>query len=252
MSNQYLQYSALVEKRRTCNACKGLNVVHLSDCLIDEFGSKDIGPWTEWQGNLDAELMIVGQEWGGTDNYIDQEGRDEDRDAANANLVDLLDSIGRRIEFPSEYQKKVKKPEQPHFFTNAVLCLRRGKATTSENGNIDKSGKEPVKQCFRNCAFKFLKPQIDLVNPKVIVTLGYQAYRSVIISCGNPGMKPEKSMKAALGQGMVNLGSVQLFPRYHCGAKSTNPNMKYSRTMELQKKDWQSVSEALGPSPSKP
>jgi DNA polymerase len=26
-----------------------------------------IGPWTQWQGNLNAELMIVGQDWGGTE-----------------------------------------------------------------------------------------------------------------------------------------------------------------------------------------
>jgi hypothetical protein len=53
----------------------------------------DIGPWTDWQGNLDAELMVVGQEWGGEKNYVMQRGRDVDDDPTNANLVDLVNSI---------------------------------------------------------------------------------------------------------------------------------------------------------------
>jgi DNA polymerase len=252
MSDKLSQYRVLVEERRACQACIGLDVVNLSDCRNDEFGSNNIGPWAEWQGSLDAELMIIGQEWGGTENYISQEGCDNDSDPANANLVDLLDSIGREIELPSQYQKKTTKLKQSHFFTNAVLCLRRGKATSSENGGKGNGGKVPVKQCFRNCAFNFLKPQIDLVSPRVIVTLGYLAYWAVLNSFSISGMKPEKSMKAALEHGMVKLGGVQLFPRFHCGAKSTNPKMKHSRTMKLQKKDWQSVLEAPKPSPSKP
>ena len=213
----------------------------LADCQKDEFGSKEIGPWTEWQGNLDAELMIVGQEWGGSDNYENQKGCDRDRDDTNANLVELLGAIDRRIELPSKYQKKKKKkPEQPHYFTNAVLCLRRGNATASET--IDKNGKEPALACFRNCACKFLKPQVDIVHPRVIVSLGYLAYKAVLFSFDH-AVRPERTMRGALRKGKIPMGSVQLVPMFHCGARST----KMNRTLEEQKQDWQSVRDALEP-----
>ena len=53
------------------------------------------------------------------------------------------------------------------MFTNAILCLKR-------NGL---QAKVPP-ACFQHCV-SFLRRQIEIVSPTVVVALGYVAYRAV-------------------------------------------------------------------------
>ena len=73
------RYAQLVTQRRACTACESLKLVNPSRCsggIYDNTGH--IGPWTQWQGNLEADLMVVGQDWGGVDYFIDNEGLEQD------------------------------------------------------------------------------------------------------------------------------------------------------------------------------
>jgi DNA polymerase len=234
MNTKQCLYDALVEKRRACRLCQDLNVVRLADCWPDEYGSQHLGPWTEWQGNLDAELMVIGQDWGGTSNYLKQSGCDIDGDDTNANLVKLLGSIDLDIQAPSEHQRK--KPKAPGilYFTNAVLCLRQGNATDSTKDG----GKEPASQCFRNCARQFLKPQIEVVRPRAVVALGFEALRAILRSYD---LRLPRSLTSAVEAGPISIGAMSIVPVFHCGAISTNMN----RSLDDQKQDWQSVKRAL-------
>jgi hypothetical protein len=40
-------YAKLVDKRRSCTDCVGLNVRTLQSCDENKFGSQHIGPWTD-------------------------------------------------------------------------------------------------------------------------------------------------------------------------------------------------------------
>lgn len=95
--NKKAEYSELARCRHSCAECGPAYVRSLGYCDNYEFGSQHIGPWTGWQGNLDAELVIIGQEWGGARNYVDQKGCDLDRDPTNANLAQLVGSISGPI-----------------------------------------------------------------------------------------------------------------------------------------------------------
>lgn len=233
MDEKREQYRELVRRRKQCGLCGGLNVKRLCDVQPDEFRSEDIGPWTEWQGNLNSDLMVVGQEWGGTRNYRDQKGADLDIDDTNENLVILLNSIQITVGVPSQYQQKAHPPEYFLYFTNAILCLRDGNASNSSgNQNV------PKIKAFRNCGARFLKQQIDIVKPKVIVTLGLLAYRSVLsFACG---LKAKNTMAKAFSAGSVKIGPSTLVPLYHCGSKS-----RLNRDLALQKEDWQTVRAVL-------
>ncbi len=233
MKTKQCLYDALVEKRRACRLCQDLNVVTLGDCRRDEYGSRHLGPWTEWQGNLDAELMVIGQDWGGTGNYVKQSGCDIDGDDTNANLVKLLGSIDLDIQAPSEHQRKTPKAPGILYFTNAVLCLRQGNATDS-----GKSGKEPVSKCFRNCAREFLKPQIEFVRPRAVVALGFKTLKAILWAYG---LRFPRSLTSAVEAGPISIGSMSIVPVFHCGARSTNMN----RSLDQQKQDWQSVRRVL-------
>jgi hypothetical protein len=57
-------YKDLVCQRKACSLCQGL--VNPS---TEEFDSNEIGPWAKWQNNLDADIIVVGQDWGDVDYY---------------------------------------------------------------------------------------------------------------------------------------------------------------------------------------
>jgi uracil-DNA glycosylase family 4 len=216
------RYSKLVEKRKDCRLCGPLGLTNPSECeggVYDNTGH--IGPWTQWQGNLDARVMVIAQDWGGKVYYVNHRGLEEDDNTTNRRIRELLASVNIQIKLPPEQQD-----EGPLFFTNAVLCLKPGLLTG------------PVKSSwFSNCATNFLRPQVELVNPKVVVTLGYMAYRSLMRAYA----LPHKALMREAVQESVRLprGNV-LVPMYHPGNNGTR-----SRSFENQKTDWQHVRKAL-------
>lgn len=232
---KHKQYIKLVNERRACRLCERLGVRNPSVCSKDEFGSQNIGPWTNWQGNLNAELMIIGQEWDGHLNFIESKGRDRDSCPTNTRLITLLRSVGIKISPPSQQYVRGAISQGELFFTNAALCLRDGRA--SENDNKSKT---PPDLCFRNCASFFLRPQIELVRPKVIVTLGLVPYRAVLRAFG---FKPKKLLREAVSQAdpiFLNKHS-RVIPVYHPGAWSRRIN----RSLDQQIEDWKRVGPAI-------
>lgn len=168
--------------------------------------------------------MIVAQDWGGVDYFIDHKGLEEDTNTTNKRVCDLLSSVGISIQLPRQSKTAAL------FFTNSVLCLRPGRLTG------------PIKpQWFRNCSTNFLRPQVELVNPKVVVTLGHMAYRFLLKAYS---LQPKPRMREAV-QEIVRLpGGNLLVPVFHPGNNGTR-----SRSFENQKADWQRVRQALEAKP---
>jgi hypothetical protein len=50
-------YAALVASRKSCRACSGL--INPAACAGGIHDSEHIGPWSLWQGNLHADLVIA-------------------------------------------------------------------------------------------------------------------------------------------------------------------------------------------------
>lgn len=157
---------------------------------------------------------------GGADYFIDQEGTEDDDNITNVNLKILLASIGYEVALPGEAPRPASL-----FFTNAVLCLKPGRLTGGVNP-----------QCFQNCGVEFLKPQIEIVQPKVLVTLGLMPYKAVMRAYRRTH---KNSMRDAV-QTTEPLGSTTLIPVYHCGYYGT-----LSRTIEEQKMDWRRAGSVL-------
>jgi uracil-DNA glycosylase family 4 len=107
-----------------------------------------------WHGKLNPELMIIGQDWGDTKCFAKQRGMENPNSPTNKALTDLIHLIGLNLD--------------AIFLTNAILCLKSGGLQA------------PVKlEWFTNCGIHFLKATIEVVNPKILVTMGEHAYRSV-------------------------------------------------------------------------
>jgi hypothetical protein len=230
ISTKPLQYQSLVEDRKKCTLCAGLGMTNPYNIEGDKYDSDQIGPWTRWQGDLDGELMIVGQDWGGEKYFRKHEGREEDDNPTNKNLQELLGTIGFQIELPTKPQTNKKRL----FFTNAVLCCKPGGL----------NGKLPH-QAIGNCSRRFLARQIEVIIPKVVVTLGYEAYRSV---CHAYGYFPAPGVSEAIAADLLTIGyGSTLVPVRHCGHYGTS-----KRKLPGHKKDWQRVAAALQNWQSKP
>jgi len=101
---------------------------------------------SEMNGNLNPKAMFVAEAPG-------RQGGDRTRmpfsgDASGANFQILLDSVNLKRE--------------EIFITNTVLCNPRKESGTN---------RKPTKKEMKNCS-DFLERTIELINPKIIVTLG--------------------------------------------------------------------------------
>lgn len=104
-------------------------------------------------GSLDAEIIVVGEAPGrlGADaSELPFHG-----DKAGHNFESLIEGAGLN--------------RRDIFITNAVLCNPK-----DEDGNNSTPSPAEIKSCAA-----FLKEQIELINPKLVVTLGTTALRSI-------------------------------------------------------------------------
>ena len=106
------------------------------------------------------------------------------------------------------------------FITNAVLC----------NPLIDGKNRRPSAKEIKNCT-SFLKESIDIIRPKVVVTLG-----TVALSAINQllGTRIELSQNVAQS---LTMAKFKLFPLYHPSPRVTN----WKRPMSQQKRDFSKI-----------
>ena len=214
--DKIVEYKKLVDARKACRRCLGLtNPAEINGGSLD---SEQIGPWSLWQGNLNAPLMVVGQDWGTTDYFERNHGRDTRGNPTDLNLIKLIGTAGFSIQ-------DVYLPEGQNvlFFTNAVLCLK--------SGNLQA---EVKKDCFINCA-SFLRRQIEIINPVVVVGLGKHAYEAILSYFNLKAGRFRAEVESENGKELLN--GTHVFAVYHCGSKSTNMN----RPLEEQMKDWMRI-----------
>ena len=213
-------YAYLIAARKTCTLCQGLR--NPAQVLDGQYDSNQIGPWTLWQGNLNATIMLVGQDWGDVRYFTTNTGHEAPRNPTNETLVKLLDSIGIPIAPPT--------PQDDGggeiFLTNAMLCLKQD----GLQGAIHP-------EWFQNCGRHFLKPTIELVQPKILITLGESAYRVIqdLYSLTKMTFRSAVAEKFRLSE------TTEYFPMYHCGRRILNTH----RNLDQQRKDWERVELAL-------
>lgn len=220
-------YQDLVNSRKACRLCKDLT--NPSECKAGVYDSDHIGPWAMWQGNLNAEIMVIGQDWGDIKYFIENKGHDKDSNSSNKTIRYLLASIGFEITSPSSQDFT----ENAIFLTNAILCLKNIKNGMS--GSVKK-------KWFNNCGDKFLQPLIEIIQPKVVVTLGKYAYEAIRKLYSLPKV-PFKEAVILYKEGFFLMKGVRFLPMYHCSPLVINSK---TRTLEEQIVDWQRIRKVLG------
>jgi len=211
------KYSGLVSLRKQCSKCIGLR--NPAEPGLSQFDSEEIGPWSRLHGDQNARVMVVGQDWGDVRYFQANKGLDNLRNPTMLTLEKLLQVAGQNVSL-----QKYTAGNHGLFLTNAILCLKSG----GLQAQVDRSW-------FGNCGTMFLRPQIEIVAPQVVVTLGQQAYEATTKAFG---LHPGPFRQAVESEKGVSLdcGS-QLFAVYHCGNRILNTHRKY----EEQVRDWQRI-----------
>jgi uracil-DNA glycosylase len=106
------------------------------------------------------------------------------------------------------------------FITNAVLC----------NPPIDGNNRRPSAKEIKNCT-SFLKESLDIIRPKVVVTLG-----TVALSAINQLLNTRFQLSQNVAQSLA-MPDFKLFPLYHPSPRVTN----WKRPMAQQKKDFRKI-----------
>ncbi len=215
-------YHALVEQRKACRSCQGLT--NPAACSNGSYDRDQIGPWSLWQGNLDEKVVVIGQDWGDVKYFEDNRGFDKPGNPTNEKLRLLLNSVGLSIGEPTSLASG----GGPLFFTNAILCLKQGGM---------QSKVQPA--WFRNCGIRFLRPMIDLVQPKIVITLGERAYQAVSIAYDQKVLKFRQTVEHE--SGYLLRPDLLSFPVYHCGART----LRIDRCWDQQLADWARIGRAL-------
>lgn len=218
-------YSKLVQKRKRCKLCQD-GLVNPSQCCNGNHDREKIGPWSFWQGNLDARIMVVGQDWGDVKYFADHRGMANPSNPTNRTLVELLEVAGIQIN-PVGANNAGK---ERIFLTNAILCLK--------SGGLQGPVKKPW---FENCGKEFLLPLIRIVRPEVVVTLGVRAYKAIVSAIGGKLATGPFHDIVENPNGFEIGDGVRLFPRYHCGQRVLNRHRKIAQ----QHKDWKKIGRYL-------
>jgi len=209
------KYLQLVELRQRATFPPGLQ--NPSQIEGGKFDCLQLGPWSLWQGNLDAGVLVIGQDWGDEDYFRLNGGRDTDDNPTNQNLRKLLASIGFDPGLPS------KPAAQPLFVTNAVLGIKSGGMSADLKHDW-----------LRHSSLNFTGPLIEIIQPRLIVTLGISAYKALRFLFS---YLPYEPMNALLKYPPFHLsGNGVLFPMAHCGGLGS-----VNRNMEDQLKDWKKI-----------
>ena len=216
-------YQELVTKRKLCRKCN--DFINPSVVEGGVFDSDRIGPWSLWQGSLDAEILIVGKDWGPAGNFLGQKGKDSATNATNISLIKLVRSIGIEIEGPG-----CSVGNDLLFFTNCVLCLKK----------TDKASGHVKNECFVTCGKTFLKPLIDIIKPKIVIALGEDAYRTIAFLYG---VKQQAFAEAVEKKEVIALAEdMALFAVYHCAPQGINVNRDgFSQHV----RDWEKIKNFL-------
>ena len=215
--NKELKYKELVNQRKQCFDCKQYKFTNQSETLYD---TESIGKWSGWQGNLDARILVIGQDWGSLEYWEKHKGQDSKNNRTNNTLRELFRIIGIEIGTYEDPNLSARV-----FFTNTVLCLKAG----SMNETVRK-------QCFKKCSEKFLNPLIDLIKPEIIVTLGTSAYESVIELSSTQDRKINREPLRNIVRKnpiILNESGLVLFPFFHCGGLGLA-----NRIISEQIEDW--------------
>jgi Uracil DNA glycosylase superfamily len=222
----------LMDARKKCRLCMSSHPGAIRNGSEFHFDPDVVSHWSQWLGDLQPKLLVVGQDFGDTLYFEKYQGSDDPRSRTNENLHELLIAAGFKPKPPP-----LNDVHSGVFLTNSILCFKvpktrgDGKAASGMGDSIQSSWSA-------KCAKAHLWPLIKSLNPQGIVALGGPAWKSVSDLFDIREAPP--AITQAAGK-WWNVGRIQIFAAAHCG-----PKRHLFRSREVQLEDWRRIGSILG------
>ncbi|MFA6101393.1 MAG: uracil-DNA glycosylase family protein [Victivallaceae bacterium] len=216
------QYLELVQDRKKYKFPKGL--LNPSEILGGEYDCDHVEPFARWQGNLDAEIFLIGQDFGGSKFFVENKGDNKPSSYTNKKLMLLFKQIDAGIDLGSSNSPNT---SAPVFLTNAIV------------GIVDADGKAQTKdkikeEWIRRSALDFIEPLLSIVQPKIIIAMGKVSFLCLAYIYPEAINIPRtfKLEEWVAKEPPICVDKKYIFPVSHCSP--VNRNWKW----EQQCKDW--------------
>ncbi len=223
------QFKDLINELGKCDKCTNLKCKEKS--LINIYQDYDFSTnipsiWTDWFNRLDSKIMIVGQDWGPYDD-MKKFNNLLKKDKSNwKEIIELEKSNTKKLlENYIKESSNRKYSLDDIFITNAIMCARQGNSYRGNNIELKKS--------TINCS-KHLISQIEIIKPKVILTLGYYPLMSLSKTLN---FEINKTLKETIkNYSEIKIDKFVIIPLYHPVAQ-----IKKQEQLERYKKIWKYI-----------
>lgn len=252
------RYNDLVKAVNNCphidECSKGIKMTLCRSC-------NEVNLWTYWEGGrdrLDAEILLVGQDWGQLIDRQETEKALKDANSGiiyndlfegidsvtNINLCRLFEQIKGCEDIESDCLTAGRKCKKV-FFTNYACCYREGKTSGGFNA-----------AWTNNCKDYFVE-LVNIIQPIIIICLGRKTFDSVLVASGNKRSKGSYNDTILAGFVDADFGetTAKVFPVAHPGAMGTlnrcraKDNISKEKSMEkgleLQISDWKKINDNI-------
>ncbi len=223
------QFNNLLNELCKCDKCTNFSCNKKS--LINIYKEKDFcknipSIWTDWFNRLDSKIMIVGQDWGP---YNDMKKFSHLLESDKSNWIEITEleksNTKKLLNYYIKQSSNNSYSLDDIFITNAIMCARQG--DSYRGSNID------LKKSTMNCS-EYLLKQIDIVNPKVILTLGYYPLLSLSKIYD---FEIDKTLKETINKyPEIKVTNYVIIPLYHPVAQ-----VKKTEQLEQYKRIWKYI-----------
>lgn len=232
MTPKQQQIQILIDQMRKDSSMENMTAVRKGKqtdlSLINQFKlHADIpNKWFEWVNSADAQIMIIGQDWGPYSALKELMSTYEpSQEITNHNyrqefLINAETSrtgkfIVKNVQktYRSHFQKEMPMTEWNNIiFTMAVLFTRQGKHFRGSHNFDQKKSAE--------LSYKYVSKQIDIIKPKIIIPLGNLAFEVVnkYFNLGYKSPKISKIVEELDGKYFIDAGDTKILPNYHPAA----------------------------------
>jgi len=173
----------------------------IKPALVNHFALHEKIPnrWFDWENRVNSPIMIIGQDWGPyihLKKYIEDPSQDHFASSRTEGfIIKTLNAIDPKL-------------IDTIFFTVSVVFTREGYLFRgSQNYNEAKSFE---------ISYPYVSRQIDIVKPKVILTMGGLAFKTVDRYFGLG--KANQKLSQIVNNGELNISDSLIIPAYHPAA----------------------------------
>ena len=200
-------------------------------CIINiyrnyEFSISIPSIWTDWFNRLNSEIMIIGQDWGPYSDMKKFNNLLYNNKSNWKEIIELEKSNTKKI--LENYIKESSNGQyllDDIFITNAIMCARQGNSYRGNNIDLRKS--------TINCS-EHLQKQIEIIKPKVILTLGYYPLMSLSKTLD---FKIDKTLKETIkNYPEIKTDNFVIIPLYHPVAQ-----IRKQEQLEQYKRIWKYI-----------